>query len=103
LENAIYSVSSPEAAASILYKDATQSLKAAEAMKITAEHMVSFGVADGIISEPKGGSHRNKLEQTSYIKEAIRTHLGQLQQMSKEELINDRYQKFRKIGKFAFI
>mgnify|MGYP001343530842 FL=1 len=103
LENAVYSVSSPEAAASILYKDATQSKKAAEAMKITAEHIVALGVADGIIPEPRGGAHRDKQQQAAYIKEALLTHLEPLLKMSEQELREDRYNKYRAIGQFAFI
>jgi len=103
LENAVYSVSSPEAAASILYKDATQSKKAAEAMKITAEHIVALGVADVIIPEPRGGAHRDKQQQAAYIKEALLTHLEPLLKMSEQELREDRYNKYRAIGQFAFI
>jgi acetyl-CoA carboxylase carboxyl transferase subunit alpha len=103
LENAVYSVSSPEAAASILYKDATQSKKAAEAMKITAEHIVELGVADGIIPEPRGGAHRDKQQQAANIKEALLTHLEPLLKMNEQELREDRYSKFRAIGQFAFI
>lgn len=103
LENAVYSVSSPEAAASILYKDATQSLKAAEAMKITADHIVELGVADGIIAEPRGGAHRDLNQQAANIKTALLEHLEPLQKMNETELREDRYRKFRAIGKFTFI
>lgn len=101
LENAVYSVSSPEAAASILYKDASQSLKAAEAMKITANHIVEFGVADGIVPEPRGGAHRDLQAQAANIKEALLDHLEPLLAMSEEELLEDRYVKFRGIGRFS--
>ncbi len=101
LENAVYSVSSPEAAASILYKDASQSLKAAEAMKITANHIVELGVADGIVPEPRGGAHRDLQKQAANIKQALLEHLEPLLAMSEEELVEDRYMKFRGIGKFA--
>jgi len=103
LENAVYSVSSPEAAASILYKDVSQAKKAAEAMKITAEHIVELGVADGIIPEPRGGAHRDKRQQAANIKEALLTHLEPLLRMSEQELREDRYNKYRAIGRFAFI
>jgi acetyl-CoA carboxylase carboxyl transferase subunit alpha len=102
LENAIYSVSSPEAAASILYKDASQSLKAAEAMKITAEHIKALGVAEEIIPEPRGGSHRDLNQQAESIKEVLVKHLRELRQMDGNGLKEDRYQKFRKIGQFTF-
>lgn len=103
LENAVYSVSSPEAAASILYKDAQQSKKAAEAMKITANHIYELGVADGIIPEPRGGAHRDLKQQAANIKAALETHLEQLLKMSEEQLLEDRYNKYRTIGKFTFI
>lgn len=103
LENAVYSVSSPEAAASILYKDAQQSKKAAEAMKITANHIYELGVADGIIPEPRGGAHRDLKQQAANIKAALETHLEQLLKMSEEQLLEDRYNKYRAIGKFTFI
>lgn len=103
LENAVYSVSSPEAAASILYKDASQSLKAAEAMKITADSILELGVADGIVPEPRGGAHRDMQQQAAYIKEALLAHLDPLLQMNEQELREDRYRKYRAIGKFAFI
>jgi acetyl-CoA carboxylase carboxyl transferase subunit alpha len=103
LENSIYSVSSPEAAASILYKDASQALKAAEAMKITAEHIKNFGVVDEIIPEPQGGAHRDPKEQAMTMKDMIAKHLSELSELDGEALQEDRYKRFRKIGKFTFI
>jgi len=103
LENAIYSVSSPEAAASILYKDASRNIDAAEAMKITANHIHSLGVVDEIISEPRGGAHRNLAGQSEEIKQKLWTHLQELLSMTENELIEDRYAKFRKIGRFTYI
>ena len=78
LENAIYSVISPEGAASILYKDASKALHAAEAMKITADHILELGVIDGIIPEPKGGAHRDLAAQSEHIKSAIWEHSRRL-------------------------
>ncbi|NDI36313.1 acetyl-CoA carboxylase carboxyl transferase subunit alpha [Chengkuizengella sediminis] len=103
LENAIYSVSSPEAAASILYKDASKSLLAAESMRITANHIHNFGVADEIIPEPKGGAHQNVKEQAEMIKETILKHLVQLNGLDEFEIKEDRYKKFRKIGSFTVL
>lgn len=102
LENAIYAVSSPEAAASILYKDASKSLQAAEAMKITADHIVQLGVAEAIIPEPKGGAHKDVEMQSAAIKASLLEHLHELLKMSGDELREDRYEKFRKIGQFTF-
>lgn len=102
LENAIYSVISPEGAASILFKDASKSLQAAESMKITAEDILKLGVIDDIVPEPKGGSHKNLEEQAGYIREKLWKHLQELMVLSGDELEEDRYQKFRSIGEVAF-
>ncbi|GLI05109.1 acetyl-coenzyme A carboxylase carboxyl transferase subunit alpha [Paenibacillus tyrfis] len=103
LENAIYSVISPEGAASILYKDASKSMEAAEAMKITADEILKLGVIDAIISEPKGGAHRDVALQAESIKQMLWTHLQELLKMTENELIEDRYNKFRQIGRFTTI
>jgi acetyl-CoA carboxylase carboxyl transferase subunit alpha len=103
LENAIYSAISPEGAASILYKDASKSLFAAEAMKITADHLADLGVIDGIIPEPKGGAHRDLSAQAEMIKSSIWEHLQPLLSMSEQELTENRYRKFREIGRFTYI
>jgi acetyl-CoA carboxylase carboxyl transferase subunit alpha len=100
LEHAIYSVSSPEAAASILWKDASQNQRAAEAMKITSKDMLELKVIDDIIPEPRGGAHRDVPQSAAAMKEVITMHLEQLLQMSPTERIEDRFQKFRKIGAF---
>lgn len=102
LENAIYSVISPEGAASILYKDASKALHAAEAMKITADHIKELNVIDGIISEPKGGAHRDPAAQAEFIKTAIWEQLQPLLSLTEQELLEDRYRKFRDIGRFTF-
>lgn len=101
LENAIYSVSSPEAASSILYKDATRSKEAAEAMKITSEHIKALGVVDEIVPEPRGGAHRDVETQAAAIKQMLTKHLQELLALSEKELIEDRYNKFRQIGRFT--
>jgi acetyl-CoA carboxylase carboxyl transferase subunit alpha len=103
LENAIYSVISPEGAASILYKDASQSLRAANDMKITAADIYELDVIDEIIPEPRGGAHRGVEEQAMNIKEAVWRHLQELLDMPSVSLREDRYQKFRKLGKFTFL
>ncbi|WP_010496155.1 acetyl-CoA carboxylase carboxyltransferase subunit alpha [Paenibacillus elgii] len=103
LENAIYSVISPEGAASILYKDASKSMEAAEAMKITADEILKLGVIDAIIPEPKGGAHRDVALQAESIKQMLWTHLQELLKMTENELREDRYNKFRQIGRFTTI
>jgi acetyl-CoA carboxylase carboxyl transferase subunit alpha len=103
LENAIYSVISPEGAASILYKDASKSMEAAEAMKITADEILKQGVIDAIIPEPKGGAHRDIALQAESIKTTLWQHLQELLAMTQEQLVEDRYRKFREIGRFTTI
>lgn len=100
LENAIYSVISPNGAASILWKDASRADEAAAVMRITAHDMVDFGIVEEIICEPQGGAHRDLAEQSETIKEAIWRHLQELLAFTPEQLITDRYDKFRRIGKF---
>jgi acetyl-CoA carboxylase carboxyl transferase subunit alpha len=102
LENAIYSVISPEGAASILYKDASKSLHAAEAMRITAHQILELGVVDDVIPEPRGGAHRDLAIQAESMKAKIWQHLEPLLSMSEQELIEDRYRRFREIGRFTF-
>ncbi|XEC96464.1 acetyl-CoA carboxylase carboxyltransferase subunit alpha [Paenibacillus tarimensis] len=103
LENAIYSVISPNGAAAILWKDASKADQAAEAMKITAKNLLEFEVIEEIIPEPKGGAHRDLSVQAESIREALIRHLRELSGMTPEQLIEDRYRKFRKIGTFRTI
>lgn len=98
LENAIYSAISPNGAASILWKDASRADEAAEAMKITAKDLLELEIIEEIIPEPQGGAHRDIETQSQSIKTAIEKHLTELLAMSADELIEDRYLKFRKIG-----
>jgi len=100
LENAIYSVISPNGAASILWKDASKAEQAAEAMKITAKDVMAFGVIEEIIPEPKGGAHRDPVRQAELIKEAVWRHLQELKGQSGEQLVRDRFEKFRRVGRF---
>jgi acetyl-CoA carboxylase carboxyl transferase subunit alpha len=103
LENAIYSVITPEGAASILYKDASKSIHAAEAMRITADQILELGVVDSVIPEPKGGAHRDLAVQAESIKAEVWKHLEPLLSLTEQELVEDRYRKFREIGRFTFI
>ncbi|WP_274652243.1 acetyl-CoA carboxylase carboxyltransferase subunit alpha [Paenibacillus humicola] len=99
LENAIYSAISPNGAASILWKDASRADEAAAVMKITAADMVEFGIVEEIVPEPQGGAHRDLAAQAETMKEAIRRHIGELSKLTPGELIRDRYDKFRRIGR----
>ncbi|NMO95496.1 acetyl-CoA carboxylase carboxyltransferase subunit alpha [Paenibacillus lemnae] len=102
LEHAIYSVISPNGAASILWKDASKADQAAQAMKITAQDLLEMEVIEEIIPEPQGGAHRGYEEAAAFIKDALLRHLKELSAMDACELIEDRYRKFRKIGSFDF-
>ncbi|WP_211746818.1 acetyl-CoA carboxylase carboxyltransferase subunit alpha [Paenibacillus sp. Marseille-Q4541] len=100
LEHAIYSAISPNGAASILWKDASKADQAAEAMKITAQHLIEMEVVEDIVPEPKGGAHRDYEATAEAIKQKLEQHLAELSSMTGEQLRQDRYNKFRKIGEF---
>ncbi|QPQ29652.1 acetyl-CoA carboxylase carboxyltransferase subunit alpha [Lysinibacillus sp. JNUCC 51] len=101
LENSTYSVISPEGAASILWRDGSLAKQAAEAMRITAPDLKELGVIDGIIPEITGGAHRNVAKQAHNIKECISDTLKALNSLNGEQLIEDRYEKFKKIGQYT--
>lgn len=96
LENAIYSILSPEGFASILYKDASKAKEAAQNMKITAQDLKELGIIDDIIKEPKGGVQEDIEKVIKDLRKYIIKNVKQLQKLTKEELIEQRYQKFRK-------
>ncbi|MBE3594119.1 MAG: acetyl-CoA carboxylase carboxyltransferase subunit alpha [Candidatus Carbobacillus altaicus] len=98
LEHAWYSVISPEGAAALLWKDASLAEKAAREMRITAQDLLALGVIDEVIPEPLGGAHQDKPAAIQTIKEAIFRHLQDLMKLSAEELVIDRYEKFRRMG-----
>lgn len=100
LENAYYSVISPEGCAAILFRDATKSKEATEALKITAKDLLKNNVIDEIIKEPVGGAHVDAVETAMNIKRFIEKSLSNLSKMTKQQLADDRYDKFRKIGIF---
>lgn len=101
LENATYSVISPEGAASILWKDASYAKQAAEAMKITAPDLKRLEIIDGIIPEVAGGAHKNIEKQVITMKECIEDTLRELNSLTAEQLIENRYTKFKMIGQFS--
>ena len=98
MENAIYSVISPEGCASILWKDASQAPKAAAALKLTAPHLLNLGIIDGIVKEPLGGAHSDYDAAALALKEAIIEAFSELSELSAEELVEQRYQKFARMG-----
>lgn len=102
LENAIYSVISPNGAASILWKDSSKADKAAEAMKITAHDMLEFGIVEEVVPEPRGGAHRNLELQAAALKQALLRHVRELAAMTPDKLREQRYEKFRRLGEFTY-
>lgn len=101
LENALYSVISPRGCASILWKDPLREKEAAELLKITAEDLMEFGVAEKIIPEPVGGAQNDMQLAASNISEYIFDAVKRLTQIKLDTLLINRYNKFRKIGSFA--
>ena len=100
LEHAYYTVISPEGCASILWRDATKSSEAADALKMTAQDLLKFDIIDGMIKEPVGGAHTDYQAIASEMKNTISAALDELSKYSKEELKIHRYEKFRKMGCF---
>ncbi|MEM6910560.1 MAG: acetyl-CoA carboxylase carboxyltransferase subunit alpha [Verrucomicrobiota bacterium] len=101
LENAYYSVISPEGCAAILWKHRKHAPEAAEAMKISAVDLEPLGLIDGVITESLGGAHRDPQETAANLKAAILGSLAEMRHLSTEELLDARYEKFRKFGEFA--
>ena len=101
MENAYYSVISPEGCAAILWKDSAKAEFAAEALKLTAPELLKLGIIDDIIPEPQGGAHRDPQISGKNLKAALKKHLQELKQIPADKLILLRYQKFRKMGAFV--
>lgn len=101
LENSIYSVISPEGAAALLWKDANKAKRAAETMKITAQDLKELGIIEGIIPEVRGGAHTNTSLQAIEIKKIITKSLNALKELEKEDLLRQRYKKYKNIGDFS--
>ncbi|HWY49169.1 MAG TPA: acetyl-CoA carboxylase carboxyltransferase subunit alpha [Bryobacteraceae bacterium] len=100
LENAYYSVISPESCAAIIYRDSGKAAEAARALRMAASDLKSLGLIDGIIPEPPEGAHTDHDKAAEFVKQAIRTALEELSCRSDKELIDDRYKKFREMGNF---
>jgi len=98
LENAIFSVCSPEACASILWKDGTKAAAAAQSLRLTAKDLVGLQVVDELVPEPLGGAHRDPEKMGRDVKKAIMEHLEAIQGFDIETLLENRYQKYRRIG-----
>lgn len=101
MQNSYYTVAAPEAAASIMWRDSAQAPQAAEAMHISASEVYKRQLADEIIAEPVGGAHHNYHEAAENLKAAIVKHIAALKELSTNQLLEQRYQKFRMIGQFG--
>ena len=101
LENAYYSVITPEGCAAILWKNRSFAPRAAEALKLTAADLTRLGVADEVIEEPMGGAHVDYSKAAEFLKASLEKNLAELQKLSAAELREQRYEKFRQIGQVA--
>jgi acetyl-CoA carboxylase carboxyl transferase subunit alpha len=101
LQNAYYSVISPEACSAILWKDRRHAAEAAEALKLTADDLMRLGVVDEIVPEPEGGAHRDHDTAAANLGGALRRNLQRLTEKPIEDLLKKRYEKFRRLGNFA--
>jgi acetyl-CoA carboxylase carboxyl transferase subunit alpha len=99
-EHSVYTVASPEACASILWRDAAKAPVAAEALKITGPDLLQLGIIDSVLKEPSGGNHWAPLQAAETLKAALLDNLAQLQTLSERELLDQRYAKYRRMGRF---
>lgn len=100
LQHAYYSVISPEGCASILWRNSVRAPDAAEALKINSENLIKFGIVDDVIPEPMGGAHQDPVFVATQLKDVLLKHIKELSAYSGEQLLEQRYQKYRKIGEF---
>jgi acetyl-CoA carboxylase carboxyl transferase subunit alpha len=100
-ENSTYSVISPEGCAAILWKDATQRERAAEALKVTAEDLLRLGLVDEIVPEPIGGAHFNPEGAGEALRASLIRHLAELRKVRPEKLVKRRYDKYAAMGAYA--
>jgi acetyl-CoA carboxylase carboxyl transferase subunit alpha len=100
LENAVYSVITPESCASIIYRDAAKAEQAAAALKLAAPDMLKLELIDGIVPEPPGGAHEDHDEAARLLKEQLIRSVRELSALSPQEAVGNRYDKFRKMGNF---
>ena len=100
MENAVYSVISPEGCAGILWRDGTKAPEAAEALKITAPDLLKLGAIDEVVPEPAGGAHKNQKTACANVKKAVLAAIKELKKLTPEELVEARYAKTRSYGNF---
>ncbi|CAI2717806.1 acetyl-CoA carboxylase carboxyltransferase subunit alpha [Nitrospina watsonii] len=101
LEHSVYSVISPEGCASILWDDKEKVKQAADALCLTAQQLITMKVIDQVVAEPLGGAHRNHKRATILLKKALRSNLNALTQMTPDQLVQQRHEKFRNLGEFV--
>ncbi len=102
LEHTWYTVISPESCSTILWRDVTHKQEAAEALKLTADHALDFGIIEGIIEEPVGGAHANPEEMAKLLKAHLQKEIKALQKLSADELVETRIEKYSKMGSFTY-
>jgi acetyl-CoA carboxylase carboxyl transferase subunit alpha len=100
MENAVYSVISPESCAAIIYRDSGKAEQAAAALKLTAPDLLELGLIDGIIPEPPGGAQEDPDAAAESLRQHLRSSLSELDGLSPDQLVQHRYAKFRKMGNF---
>jgi acetyl-CoA carboxylase carboxyl transferase subunit alpha len=100
MENAVYSVISPESCAAIIWRDSTKAELAAAALRLTAEDLKELALIDGIVPEPPGGAHEDPDGAAQNLRNALRSSLDELMRLTADELVQQRYTKFRKMGNF---
>lgn len=100
LENSVYSVISPESCAAIIYRDASKGALAAAALRLTATDLSRFGLIDGIVPEPQGGAQEDPEQAAVYLLQTLLPALDELGSMNAEQLVDDRYKRFRRMGNF---
>ena len=103
MENAYYSVISPEGCAAILWKDGENAPEAATSLHLTAKDLLNFGIADEIIPEPLGGAQKNPKKTADMLKNCMSKYLEEIKNIQVDKLIEDRYNKYRNIGKYIDI
>jgi acetyl-CoA carboxylase carboxyl transferase subunit alpha len=102
-EHAVYSVIPPEGCAAILWRDPAKGPEAAKALQLTAQSALEFGLIDGIVAEPKGAAHRDAVEAAALVKAAILEGFEQLKDLTPEQVRDERYAKFRRMGQFETV
>jgi acetyl-CoA carboxylase carboxyl transferase subunit alpha len=100
MENAVYSVISPESCAAIIWRDSAKAEQAAAALKLTAPDLQRLGLIDGIIPEPAGGAHLDYDAAAESLRTTLRSALTDIRQLGPDQLVEDRFRKFRQMGNF---